>query len=207
MGQKVNPISLRLGINRTWDSMWYTDKNYSNLFHEDLLVRKYIDSVFSNNNIIVSKCLIKRSFPRKLFLYIRIYKEKSINNSITAEHIVSVVNKLTRCKVYVTIIEENSIFNSAKLLSSYINKELQQRKTFTQVFNYILKQVKTVNKVKGIKISIAGRLSRTNMMARTEWIKYGQVPLQTLDAKVDYSLSVLRTKYGVIGIKVWICYK
>ena len=202
MGQKVNPISLRLGINRTWDSRWYAGKNeYSNLLKEDLDMRKMI--LRDLKNAAISKVVIER--PHKKCL-VTIYSGRPGliigKKGSEIENLRKKLQKLTLSDVVVNIVEVRKPETNATLVAENIAQQLERRVGFRKAMKRSVQSAMRLG-AKGIRINCAGRLGGAEI-ARTEWYREGRVPLHTLRADVDYGVASALTTYGIIGIKVWI---
>lgn len=205
MGQKVNPIGLRLGVNQTWFSKWFDETNYAKLLHEDLSLRQYLQTIFKKMDILVDNIHIKRS-KGKVFLKMVLFHEqtrkKPIIDKIQLEKLLS---KWTKKEVELSIEFSSQYTESATLLAKYIAFALEKRTSFKEVFRRCLQKAQSNKNIKGIRMSCSGRLDGAEI-ARTEWIKDGQVPLHTFQANIDYGIARANTIYGVCGVKVWICF-
>ncbi|HIP40802.1 MAG TPA: 30S ribosomal protein S3 [Desulfocapsa sulfexigens] len=201
MGQKVNPLGLRLNITRTWDSIWYANKDYSVNLIEDQKIRKFLKTRLQHAAL--SKIILERTGDKvrvKLFTArpgIIIGKKGSEIEILKKE-----LEKLINRKAVIDIQEVRRPEADAQLVAENIAQQLVRRVAFRRAMK------KSVNSalrfgVKGIKISCSGRLGGAEM-SRCEWVREGRVPLHTLRADVDYALAEANTTYGIIGIKVWI---
>ncbi len=201
MGQKVNPLGLRLNITRTWDSIWYANKDYSVNLIEDQKIRKFLKTRLQHAAL--SKIILERTGDKvrvKLFTArpgIIIGKKGSEIELLKKE-----LEKLINRKAVIDIQEVRRPEADAQLVAENIAQQLVRRVAFRRAMK------KSVNSalrfgVKGIKISCSGRLGGAEM-SRCEWVREGRVPLHTLRADVDYALAEANTTYGIIGIKVWI---
>ncbi|MCK5071018.1 MAG: 30S ribosomal protein S3 [Desulfocapsa sp.] len=201
MGQKVNPLGFRLGITRTWDSIWYANKDYSKNLIEDQKIRKFLKNRLQHAAL--SKIILERTGEKvrvKLFTArpgIIIGKKGSEIELLKKE-----LEKLISRKAVIDIQEVRRPEADAQLVAENIAQQLIRRVAFRRAMK------KSVNSalrfgVKGIKISCSGRLGGAEM-SRCEWVREGRVPLHTLRADVDYALAEAKTTYGIIGIKVWI---
>ena len=201
MGQKVNPKGLRLGINRTWDSIWFSDKHYVEWLHEDLKVKKYIRRSMSNAGI--SKVTIQR-VGDKINLYINaarpgiVIGKKGQDIEKHKKHL----EIMTGRKVFIYVKEVKTPELDAKLVAARIALQMKKRVGFRRAMKRALRDAQKHN-VRGIKILVKGRLDGAEMSRQQRYI-YGQVPLHTLKADIDYHLEESRTTYGTIGVKVWI---
>jgi len=201
LGQKVNPLGFRLGITRTWDSIWYANKDYSKNLIEDQKIRKFLKNRLQHAAL--SKIILERTGEKvrvKLFTArpgIIIGKKGSEIELLKKE-----LEKLINRKAVIDIQEVRRPEADAQLVAENIAQQLIRRVAFRRAMK------KSVNSalrfgVKGIKISCSGRLGGAEM-SRCEWVREGRVPLHTLRADVDYALAEAKTTYGIIGIKVWI---
>ena len=201
MGQKVNPLGFRLGITRTWDSIWYANKDYSKNLIEDQKIRKFLKKRLQNSAL--SKIILERTGEKvrvKLFTArpgIIIGKKGSEIELLKKD-----LEKLIYRKVVIDIQEVRRPEADAQLVAENIAQQLVRSVAFRRAMK------KSVNSalrfgVKGIKISCSGRLGGAEM-SRCELVREGRVPLHTLRADVDYALAEAKTTYGIIGIKVWI---
>lgn len=203
MGQKVDPRSLRLGINRAYDSNWYADKNeYITYLSEDLKIREYIEKNYRHAE--VSRVFIKRTSSKEVEVSIHTYKVGLIVGRKGAE-IASFQNKLNKLvgrKVNVKVVEIPNNIMDARATALNIATAIEKRMPFKRAMNFSLNRAKKSG-VKGIKISVSGRLNGQEM-ARTETVLYGKVPLHTFRYEIDYAVVEARTISGIIGIKVWV---
>jgi small subunit ribosomal protein S3 len=201
MGQKVNPIGLRLGINRTWDSRWYARQNYATLLHQDIKLRKYITDRLSQAG--VSKIVVERPAKKALVTIhtarpgIVIGKKGADIEKLKAE-----LSKIARTDVSLNILEIRKPELDAKLVADSIAQQLERRVTFRRAMKRAQQAAMKLG-AKGIRINVSGRLGGAEI-ARMEWYREGQVPLHTLRADIDYGEGTAKTTYGTIGIKIWI---
>lgn len=201
MGQKTNPIGFRLGVTRTWDSRWFAKKNYSELLHEDLLIRKVLKKKLFQAG--VSKIEIERAASKvKVNIYsarpgLIIGKKGSGVDQLRAD-----VQALTKNELLLNVLEVRKPEIDATLVSESIASQLEKRVAFRRAMK---KAMATAIKmgVKGIKVRVSGRLGGAEI-ARTEGYSEGSVPLHTLRADIDYGTAEASTTYGLIGIKTWI---
>ena len=201
MGQKVNPNGLRLGINKTWLSRWYSKANYVKLLHEDLEIRKYVQEKLSSASI--SKVIIERA-AKKLRLTIYSSRPGIIIGKKGAD-IESLKNKLTemsKLEVYLDIKEVRKPEVEAKLVAENIASQLEKRISFRRAMKKAVQSSMRLG-VKGVKVVCSGRLGGAEI-ARTEKYHLGSVPLHTLRSDIDYATAEAETTYGICGIKVWI---
>ncbi len=202
MGQKINPIGIRLGITRTWDSIWYEDKkSYAKNLHEDIKIRKYIQKTRKNAGI--SKISIER-FPDRVNININSSRPGVLigKKGVDIETLKSEIQKIAEKNVYINIIEVKKPERNSKLIAEQIASQIEGRFPYRRA----VKQAIT-NAVRGgslgIKIVISGRLNNAEM-ARTEVYKEGRIPLHTLRADIDYGFAEALTTFGLIGVKVWL---
>jgi small subunit ribosomal protein S3 len=202
MGQKVNPIGLRLGINRTWDSRWFAEKGeYAKLLHEDLKIRERIFKGRTQAGI--SKVVIERPHKKcRISVHtarpgILIGKKGSDIEKLRSE-----LSSLTESEVQLNIVEVRKPEIDAKLVADGIAQQLERRVAFRRAMKRAVQSAMRLGAL-GIRINCAGRLGGAEI-ARMEWYREGRVPLHTLRADIDYGTSLARTAYGIIGIKVWV---
>ncbi len=202
MGQKVNPIGLRLGLNRNWDSRWYpsSESTVTNI-GEDYKIRTYVKKELYYAG--VSQIIIERT-AKKLRVTIVSARPGIIigKKGADIEKLRVKLNKLVGKDVNVNIKEERKPQASAQLAAENVATQLERRVAFRRAMKKVI-QGAMKSGAKGIKISVAGRLGGAEM-ARTEWYLEGRVPLHTLRAKIDYGFAEAQTTYGIIGVKVWI---
>lgn len=201
MGQKVNPIGLRLNITRTWDSIWYADKDYSTYLIEDQKIRKYLKKRLYHAGL--SKTTIERTGDKirvKLFTARPgiVIGKKGAEIEILKKDLESFVDR----PVTLDIQEVRRPEADAQLVAENIASQLERRVAFRRAMKKAVNSALRFG-VQGIKISCAGRLGGAEM-SRSEWVREGRVPLHTLRADVDYALAEANTTYGIIGVKVWI---
>lgn len=201
MGQKVNPLGLRLNITRTWDSIWYADKEYSTYLIEDQKIKKFLKKRLQHAGL--SSVKIERTGEQvriKLFTArpgIVIGKKGAEIEILKKE-----LEKLITRKVTLDIQEVRRPEADAQLVAENIAQQLIRRIAFRRAMKKAVSSALRFG-VKGIKISCSGRLGGAEM-SRCEWVREGRVPLHTLRADVDYALAEALTTYGIIGVKVWI---
>jgi len=201
LGQKVNPLGLRLNITRTWDSIWYADKEYATYLIEDQKIRKFLKKRLYHAGL--SKTIIERTGEKvrvKLFTArpgIVIGKKGAEIENLKKE-----LEKLISKTVALDIQEVRRPEADAQLVAENIATQLERRVAFRRAMKKAVSSAQRFG-VKGIKISCAGRLGGAEM-SRCEWVREGRVPLHTLRADVDYALANAHTTYGIIGVKVWI---
>lgn len=201
MGQKVNPVGLRLGIVRGWDSSWYGGKDFSDKLVEDDKIRNYIKARIPKGSI--SKVVIERTLKR-ITLTIHTARPGIVigKGGSEVDKIKEELKKITGKDVQINIYEIKRPEIDAKLVGEAIAQQLQARISYRRAMKQSIASAMRVG-TQGIKIRLAGRLGGAEM-ARTEEYKEGRIPLHTLRADIDYAISEAQTIYGKIGIKVWI---
>ncbi len=201
MGQKVNPIGLRLGINRTWDSRWYADTDYSRLLFEDLNIRKFLFDKLSQAG--VGRIVIERP-AKKARITIHTARPGVVigKKGADIDKLRLDVSKLTDSEVHLNIVEIRKPEIEAKLVAENIAQQLMRRVAFRRAMKRAVQSAMRLG-AGGIRINCGGRLGGAEI-ARTEWYREGRVPLHTLRADVDYGCASTLTAYGICGVKVWI---
>ena len=201
MGQKVNPNGLRLGVNKSWQSNWYADKDYAVKLNSDIKIREYLMKTL--NEAAVSRIDIERT-AKKVEIKIHTAKPGIIigRGGEDIEKLRKSLKKLVNEDVYVSIVEEKNPDLNAKLVADSIAKQIENRANFRNVQKKAIKNTMKAG-AKGIKTAVSGRLAGAEM-ARTEGYTEGTVPLHTIRANIDYAISEADTTYGKIGVKVWI---
>src|SRR6516165_6166173 len=194
MGQKVNPIGLRLGINRTWDSRWFARKEYGNLLLDDLGLRKFLYRRLSQAG--VSRVIIERAAKRtRITLH-------SARPGVVIGKKGADIDKVTNSEVSVNIVEIRKPEIEAKLIAEGIAQQLERRVAFRRAMKRAVQSAIRLG-AQGIRINCSGRLGGAEI-ARMEWYREGRVPLHTLRADVDFGYGTAKTTYGVCGVKVWV---
>lgn len=201
MGQKVNPVALRLGIVRGWDSAWYGGKDFSDKLVEDHNIRKYIQARLPKGGI--SKVIIERTLKR-ITLTVHTARPGVVigKGGSEVDKIKEELKKLTGKDVQINIFEIKRPELDAKLVGDSIAQQLQARISYRRAMKQAIASAMRVG-AQGIKIKVSGRLGGAEM-ARSEQYKEGRIPLHTLRADIDYAICEANTVYGKIGIKVWI---
>ncbi len=202
MGQKVNPIGLRLGINRTWDSRWYADKGeYGKLLHEDIKIRNHVLNV--RNQAGISKVVIERPH-KKCRITVHTARPGILigKKGSDIEKLRSKLSSMTESEVQLNIVEVRKPEVDATLVAEGIAQQLERRVAFRRAMKRAVQSAMRLGAL-GIRINCAGRLGGAEI-ARMEWYREGRVPLHTLRADIDYGTALGRTAYGIIGIKVWV---
>ncbi len=202
MGHKVNPIGLRLGINRTWDSRWFAaSKDYGTLLHQDLRLRKFIKKRLSQAGI--SKIVIERPHKKcRITIYTArpgvVIGKKGADIEVLRKDL----GKIAKEEVFVNLVEVRKAEIDATLVAEGIAQQLERRMAFRRAMKRALQTAMRMG-AKGCKIKVGGRLNGAEI-ARTEQYHDGSVPLHTLRADIDYGTAEAKTAMGIIGIKVWI---
>lgn len=201
MGQKVNPVGLRLGIIRGWDSNWYGGKTFSDKLVEDQKIRKYIEARIPKGGI--SKTVIERTLKR-ITLTIHTARPGVVigKGGTEVDKIKEELKHLTGKDVQINIFEIKRPELDAKLVGESIAQQIEARISYKRAMKQAIASAMRVG-AEGIKVKVSGRLAGADM-ARSEQYKEGRVPLHTLRADIDYAVSEAQTVYGKIGIKVWI---
>lgn len=202
MGQKVNPIGLRLGINRNWESRWFPTKaNLVENIGEDYKIRAFLKRKLYYAGI--SQILVERTAKKLRVTVVAarpgiIIGKKGSDVDILKKELQDLIKK----DVNINIKEERKAGSSAQLAAESVATQLEKRIAFRRAMKKVIQGAQKAG-AKGIKVSVSGRLGGAEM-ARTEWYLEGRVPLHTLRAKIDYGVAEARTTYGNIGVKVWI---
>ena len=201
MGQKVNPNGIRLGINRTWTSRWFSKNNYTKLLHEDLEIKKYVRKKLKTASI--SKIVVERA-AKKLRLTIYSSRPGIIigKKGSDIEFLKNKLTKMTNLDVYLDIKEVRKPEVEAKLVAENIASQLEKRISFRRAMKKAVQSSMRLG-AKGVKVVCSGRLGGAEI-ARTEKYHEGSVPLHTLRSDIDYATAEAETTYGICGIKVWI---
>ncbi len=201
MGQKVNPIGLRLKILKEWDSKWFSEKNFQKNLHEDLKIKRFLKKELYNAGI--AKITIERAAAK---IKISIYTARpGLIIGKKGSEIEKTKNKLKKKFNIEPLIDINEVKTpetNAQLVAENIAFQLERRVAFRRAMKRSVTNSMKYG-VEGIKVNCAGRLAGAEM-ARTEWYREGRVPLHTLRADIDYGFTEAKTTYGIIGIKVWI---
>ena len=201
MGQKVNPVGFRLGINRTWDSRWFADAKYGDLLHEDIRLRGYLLGRLSQAG--VSRVVIERPAKRaRVTIHtarpgVVIGKKGADIEKLRVE-----LSKMTGSDVSLNIVEIRKPELDATLVAENIAQQLERRVAFRRAMKRAVQSAMRLG-AEGIRINCGGRLGGAEI-ARMEWYREGRVPLHTLRADVDYGTATAKTTYGTCGVKVWV---
>ena len=202
MGQKVNPIGLRVGINRTWEAIWYGKKNqYGKLLIEDHKIREYIRKNIVNSG--VAQVVIERT-SKKCIISIHTSRPGFVigKKGSDIEKIKKRLSKISTSEITLNIKEVKKPELNAFLVAENIAQQLVKRIAYRRAMKRAMQSALRLG-AKGIRVCLAGRLAG-NEIARTEWLREGSVPLHTFRAEVDYAEAEALTTYGIIGVKVWI---
>tara|TARA_B100000029_G_scaffold436245_1_gene450763 strand:+ start:131 stop:817 length:687 start_codon:yes stop_codon:yes gene_type:complete len=202
MGQKVNPVGLRVGINRGWDSIWFAKKNeYGKLLIEDYKIREYIKKNVVNSG--VSQVIIERT-SKKCIVTIHTSRPGFVigKKGSDVEKIKKNISGITKSEISLNIKEIKKPELNAYLVAENIAQQLVKRIAYRKTMKRAIQSALRLG-AKGIRVCLAGRLAG-NEIARTEWLREGSVPLHTFRADVDYAEAEALTTYGLIGVKVWI---
>jgi small subunit ribosomal protein S3 len=201
MGQKINPIGLRVGINRTWDSRWFSSRNYAKLLHQDIELRKYLEDRLKQAG--VSRIVIERPAGRaRVTIHTARPGVVIGKKGADIEKLRQDLARHTGGDVALNIVEIRKPELDAKLVADNIAQQLERRVAFRRAMKRAVQNAMRMG-AQGIRINCAGRLGGAEI-ARTEWYREGRVPLHTLRADIDFGVSEAHTTYGVCGVKVWI---
>ena len=201
MGQKINPVGLRVGINRTWDSRWYADKNYAELLHKDVAMRAYLQDKLQAAGI--SRVVIERPAGRaRVTIHTARPGVVIGKKGQDIEKLRQDLSKMVGTEVSLNILEIRKPEIDAKLVADNIAQQLERRVAFRRAMKRAVQSAMRLG-AQGIRINCAGRLGGAEI-ARTEWYREGRVPLHTLRADIDYGESTAQTTYGACGVKVWV---
>ena len=202
MGQKVNPIGLRLGINRTWDSRWYAEKGtYGDMLHEDLKIRNAL--LAELKQAAVSKVVIERPH-KKCRVTIHSGRPGVVigKKGAAIDKLRKKIGTMTTSEVHLNIVEVRKPEVDATLVAASIAQQLERRVAFRRAMKRAVQSAIRLG-AEGIRINCSGRLGGAEI-ARMEWYREGRVPLHTLRADIDYGVATAKTAYGTCGVKVWI---
>ena len=201
MGQKVNPYGIRLGINKTWSSRWFSKNEYTKLLHQDLKIKSYVEKKLKNASI--SKINIERA-AKKLRLSIYSSRPGIIigKKGADIETLKNDLSKMSNLEVFLDIKEVRKPEVEAKLVAENIATQLEKRISFRRAMKKAVQSAMRLG-AKGVKVVCSGRLGGAEI-ARTEKYHEGSVPLHTLRGDIDYATAEAETTYGICGIKVWI---
>jgi len=202
MGHKVNPIGMRLQVNRTWDSRWYADtKDYGDLLLEDLRMRDFINEDCKQAGI--SHVIIERPHKKcRVTIYTTRPGVIIGKKGADIETLRKKLAKMTDSELHLNIVEVRKPEMDAQLVADGIAQQLERRVSFRRAIKRSVQNTMRMGAL-GIRVNVAGRLGGAEI-ARTEWYREGRVPLHTLRADIDYATAEAKTAYGIIGIKIWI---
>ena len=201
MGQKTNPIGLRLGINRDWDSVWFDEKNYAAKLHEDIILRNYINNRLSHASI--SRIEISRT-PKRVTVTIHTARPWFVigRGGTEVEELKAELKKYMGYDVNINVSEIKRPGLRAELVGQNIAQQLEKKVNYRRAVKKAIQSTMSMG-AEGIRVCVAGRLNG-NEIARRETYREGRVPLHTLRANIDYTITESHTSYGIIGVKVWI---
>ncbi len=201
MGQKTNPIGLRLGINRTWDSVWFDEKNYAEKLHEDIILRKYIRNRL--NHASIARIELSRT-PKRVTITIHTARPGIVigRGGTEVEQLKTELKKFIGYDVNINVSEIKRAGLRAELVGQNIAQQLEKKVNYRRAVKKAIQATMSMG-ADGIRVCISGRLNGTEI-ARTETYREGKVPLHTLRVDIDYACVESHTTYGVIGVKVWI---
>ena len=201
MGQKTNPIGLRLGINRNWDSVWFDEKNYAAKLHEDIILRNYINNRLSHAS--VSRIEISRT-PKRVTVTIHTARPGIVigRGGTEVEELKAELKIYMGYDVNINVSEIKRPGLRAELVGQNIAQQLEKKVNYRRAVKKAIQSTMSMG-AEGIRVCVAGRLNG-NEIARRETYREGRVPLHTLRAIIDYTITESHTSYGVIGVKVWI---
>lgn len=202
MGQKINPVGLRVGINRTWDSRWFAGRQeYSKLFLEDMAIRAHI--LKQQRAASISKVVIERPHRKcRVTVYTGRPGVLIGKKGTDIEKLRSEIAALTSSEVHLNIVEIRKPEIDARLIAENIASQLERRVAFRRAMKRAVQSAMRLGAL-GIRINCSGRLGGAEI-ARMEWYREGRVPLHTLRADIDYGVATAKTTYGTCGVKVWI---
>lgn len=201
MGQKVNPVGLRLGINRTWDSRWFAGDNYADLLHEDFRIREFLRKKLAQAG--VAKIVIERP-AKKARVTIHTARPGVVigKKGQDIEKLRSEIAKMTDAEVHLNIVEIRKPEVDAQLVAENVGQQIERRVSIRRAMKRAVQSAMRMG-AEGIRINCAGRLGGAEI-ARMQWYREGRVPLHTLRANIDYGEASAHTTYGVCGVKIWI---
>ena len=201
MGQKTNPIGLRLGINRAWDSVWFDEKNYAAKLHEDIILRNYINNRLGHASI--SRIEISRT-PKRVSVTIHTARPGIVigRGGSEVEALKKELKKFMGYDVNINVSEIKRPGLRAELVGQNIAQQLEKKVNYRRAVKKAIQSTMSMG-AEGIRVCVSGRLNG-NEIARSETYREGRVPLHTLRAQIDYTITESHTSYGIIGVKVWI---
>jgi len=201
LGQKTNPIGLRLGINRGWDSVWFDEKEYALKLHEDIILRNYINNRL--NHASISRIEISRT-PKRVSVIIHTARPGIVigRGGTEVETLKTELKKFMGYDVNINVSEIKRPGLRAELVGQNIAQQLEKKVNYRRAVKKAIQSTMSMG-AEGIRVCVSGRLNG-NEIARSETYREGRVPLHTLRAQIDYTLTESHTSYGIIGVKVWI---
>ena len=201
MGQKTNPIGLRLGINRDWDSVWFDEKKFASKLHEDIILRNYINNRLGHASI--SRIEISRT-PRRVSVTIHTARPGIVigRGGSEVEALKKELKKFMGYDVNINVSEIKRPGLRAELVGQNIAQQLEKKVNYRRAVKKAIQSTMSMG-AEGIRVCVSGRLNG-NEIARSETYREGRVPLHTLRAQIDYTITESHTSYGIIGVKVWI---
>ena len=202
MGQKTNPIGLRLGVNKPWSSVWFDERNYAERLHEDAILRKYLFNKLRDAS--VSSIVIART-SKKITINIHTARPGLVigKGGSEVESLKTTIKKMIDAEVQLNVNEIKNPMLHSTLVGQNIAQQLEKKINYRRAVKKAIQSTMTMGGAQGIRICISGRLNGADI-ARSETFREGRVPLHTLRADIDYSIVEAHTTYGLIGIKVWI---
>lgn len=201
MGQKINPVGFRLGINRTWDSRWFADRNYAELLHEDIRIRDFLRKKLAAAG--VSKIVIERP-AKKARVTIHTARPGVVigRKGQDIEKLRREIAEMTTADVHLNIVEIRKPEVDAQLVAENVAQQMERRVSIRRAMKRAVQSAMRMG-AEGIRINCAGRLGGAEI-ARMQWYREGRVPLHTLRANIDYGEARALTTYGICGVKIWI---
>jgi small subunit ribosomal protein S3 len=201
MGQKINPIGFRLGINRTWDSRWFADRNYAELLHEDIRIREFLRKKLAAAG--VSKIVIERP-AKKARVTIHTARPGVVigRKGQDIEKLRREIAERTTADVHLNIVEIRKPEVDAQLVAENVAQQMERRVSIRRAMKRAVQSAMRMG-AEGIRINCSGRLGGAEI-ARMQWYREGRVPLHTLRANIDYGEARALTTYGICGVKIWI---
>ncbi|MBU3654903.1 MAG: 30S ribosomal protein S3 [Holosporaceae bacterium] len=201
MGQKVCPIGLRLGINRSWDSRWYADKEYATMLHSDIKMRKFLEDRLSAAG--VSRIVIERPAKKaRVTLFTARPGVVIGKKGVDIDKLRSELTKIAGDEVSLNIVEVRKPELDAKLVAESVAQQIEKRVSYRRAMKRAVQSALRLG-AQGIRINCSGRLGGAEI-ARMEWYREGRVPLHTLRADIDFGYGAAKTTYGICGVQVWI---
>ena len=201
MGQKTNPIGLRLGINRDWDTVWFDEKKFASKLHEDIILRNYINNRLGHASI--SRIEISRT-PKRVSVTIHTARPGIVigRGGSEVEALKKELKKFMGYDVNINVSEIKRPGLRAELVGQNIAQQLEKKVNYRRAVKKAIQSTMSMG-AEGIRVCVSGRLNG-NEIARSETYREGRVPLHTLRAQIDYTITESHTSYGIIGVKVWI---